>query len=310
MKKLLLLLLVFTGMVSTASADTWYLKGDFNEWGTTKPFATGSATLDLTAGDIIQFKVVKNDGSSDTWYGATNTGYNFDWTVSSTTAFSTDGGARNFMLFAPLTGTYTFSLTTSDGAPTNLSITSPSGTYTKTTIYFCNTLSWATPIFYIRTNAYYDGTNGSGSNQCPNGMAMSRIGETNIWKAEFPTVFLEADIAFLDQKQDSYDNFYNAKASVRGDFSTSNPVFVPNTTSNDTKNSTTYYSNGNWYAYPTYSRDITADNYGTICLPFATTISSDDATVYEITGKLIESEVFKGIYIEEIVVAKGRQIVP
>ena len=302
MKKLITLLLVLTGMVSTASAqDTWTLKGSFDSWGDGKSFTAGSTSLNLEEGDVISFKVVKN---GSTWYGATNTGYNFDWTVSSTTNFSTDGGARNFMLFAPLTGTYTFSLTTSDGTPTNLSITSPSGTYEKTTVYFYNTLNWATPYFYIRTNAYYDGTNGSGSNQCPNGMAMSKIDETNIWKAEFPTVFLKADVAFLDQKQDSYDNFYNAKASVRADFSTSNPLFVPNTTSNETKNGTTYYNNGDWYSYDAPSTDytrtsLTVGDYGTICLPYDATITG--ATIYEITGKVVDSsDNLQGINISPI----------
>ena len=300
MKKFITLLLVLTGMVCTASAQTWTLKGDFDSWGDGQNFSAGTTSLSLTAGEVISFKVVK-DGS--TWYGATDTGYNFDWTVSSTTAFSTDGGARNFMLFAHLTGTYTFSLTTSDGAPTNLSISSPSGSYEKTTVYFCNTLSWATPYFYIRTNAYYDGSKGAGSNQCPNGMAMSKIGETNIWKAEFPTVFLDADIAFLDRKQDSYDNFYNAKASVRGDFSTSKPVFVPNTTSNDTKNGTTYYSNGEWYSYSapatSYSRTgLTKGNFGTICLPYAATV--EGATVYKIVSTVGSGDGLTGINLESV----------
>ncbi len=290
------MLLVLVGGVVSAQADViWDLRGTFNNWtGNTNVFTNGSVTLDLEANQSYKFKVVKNN---DTWYGAEG-GFNFDWTVSETNNISSSNEARDFILFTPLAGTYTFNLTISDENPTELSITFPSGTWDKTTIYFCNTLNWETPYFYIRTNAYYDGTNGSGSNQCPNGMLMTQIGGTNIWKAEFPTAFLDNDIAFLDQKQDSYDNFYNAKASVRGDFSTNMPLFVPNTTSNDIKNGTTYYSNGMWQVYPTYTRSVNPGYFGTICLPFAASV--DGATVFEITGKVMEGNTLKGINLSSV----------
>lgn len=298
-KKLILLLLVVCGGVVSAQADEiWDLRGTFNNWtGNTNVFTNGSVTLDLEAGKSYEFKVVKNDG---TWYGAGGTGFNFDWTVSEITDNISSDNARNFILFTPLTGTYTFNLTTSNGNPAKLSITFPSGTWEKTTIYFCNTLDWDTPYFYIRKNAYYDSYNGSGSNQCPNGIQMTQIGETDIWKAEFPTVFLDNDIAFIDRKQDSYDNFYQANASVRGDFNTSMPLFVPNTTSNETKNETKYYNNGEWYAYPTYTRgSLTSGNLGTICLPFNATVTG--ATVYKIVGKTVDgSNNLTGIYAEPV----------
>ena len=294
MKKLLSLILVLSGMVSTANADdTWKLKGSFDSWGDGQTFVDGQASLTLNAGDVIEFKVVKNN---ETWYGGSGTGKYMDWTITNISDFNKDD-ARNCIIFAAADGIYTFTLTESDGNPTNLSVAYPTE-WEKSTVYLCNTLSWSTPYFYLRRNSYYDGTNGSGSNQCPNGMAMTQIGETNIYKAEYPTVFFTENIAFLDKKQDSYDNFYEASVSVRGDFNTSNPIFIPKTTSNESKNGCTYYNEGAWHAYPTYTRDVTEDKFGTLCLPFAATVTG--ATVYEITSKVMDGETLKGINLTSV----------
>ncbi len=70
-----------------------------------------------------------------------------------------------------------------------------------------------------------------------------------------------------------------------------------------------WYSNysKNFHAKLTYNytRSVTEGNFGTICLPFGATISEDDATIYEITGKVMESEVFQGINIGEVAKAEG-----
>ena len=45
-----------------------YLKGSFNEWGTTNPFINGSVAINLTAGDYT-FKIHRHTGDSELWCG-------------------------------------------------------------------------------------------------------------------------------------------------------------------------------------------------------------------------------------------------
>lgn len=48
------------------SSTTYYLKGSFNDWGTSNPFSNGSCTLNLAASATYQFKI--HDGGNN-WYG-------------------------------------------------------------------------------------------------------------------------------------------------------------------------------------------------------------------------------------------------
>ena len=271
MKKFITLLLVLTGMVCTANADDWYLRGDFNNWGTDNKFVANETTVTLTAGQIIHFKLT----TGETWYGNNGTMQYY-----SCTSWLFETGKNDCYLTAGDAGTYTFTL--SDGP--RLSVTYPGAT-----VYFCNNLSWTTPNMYKLSGEYWSGADngGSGSQGQAAGVAMTRIGTTNIWKASLASNIGSSYIAFLKDKQDNYEHFYNTKAVYRGDFGTNKALYVPNTTSNTTKNGTDYYNNGEWHAYPTYTRSVTEGNFGTICVPFNATVTG--ATVFKIVSKTVDS---------------------
>ncbi len=299
MKKIVTLLLVLAGIVSTASADdTWSLRGGFNGWsGDANQFAfsgtTGTVTATLTVGQTTSFKIVKNDGSSDTWYSL-NDGGNVTYSNRTITLKSGDGS--NAYLIAGEAGTYTFTL---DISGTNPSLTVTYPAYTGK-IYFCNTLSWATPYVYILTTDYWDNTSGAGSNGRPAGIAMTQIGTTNIWQASCPSGITEGGfyVAFLNGQQDGYNNFYGAQAVYRGDYLTGTPLFVPNTSSYETKNTTNYYNDGEWHTYPTYTRSVTEGKFGTICLPFNATVTG--ATVFTIASTVGSGDSMTGINLTSV----------
>lgn len=278
MKKLLLILLVFAGMVTTASADD-FLKGSFDSWGDGVKFNNDNqASVELTSGTDIEYKIVLNG----TWYGAQNQGATMFWNNCTNWIFSSIGGGQNCHLQVCVTGTYTFTIDKTDGL--KVTVTYPA--YSTNEVYFCNNLSFSTPYTYILKGSNWDDDKGSGSKDQPNGIAMTQIGTTNIWKAEYPVGANKGYVAFVNAEQNNYDNFWATKAVYRADLSTSTPLFVSTAVNSGDKNSTQYFNNGEWHAYPTYSRAVTSGNFGTICLPFAATVTG--ATVYEITGKVVD----------------------
>ena len=155
-------------------------------------------------------------------------------------------------------------------------------TYPKKTVYLCNNQNWAQPYVYALGGSYWNTDQGSGSNGKDAGVAMTQVDDC-IWKAEISSGVDFKYIAFLKDKQDNYENFYNTEAIYKENFSTDAPLYVPGTTVSEEKNGTKYYNNGAYYTYPAYTRSVTADNFGTICLPFAATVTG--ATVFKITGK-------------------------
>lgn len=122
-----------------AAGSTWYVKGDWNSWGTTDNL-TGSgtelsATVNITTAGKYEFKIFDST-SSGTWWG---NGGNIGCNVSGWT-FESPGS--NCTFFASETGNYTFTFNTSTKA---LSVTYPTaqGKY-----YYKNTGSWGTVAVY------------------------------------------------------------------------------------------------------------------------------------------------------------------
>lgn len=285
MKKFITLLLVLTGMVLNVNADdTWTLRGSFNSWSSSaNVFSAGKTTIALEANQAYTFKVVKNDGSKDTYYGNS---WHMDWNNSTDWTFETSGG--DCTLNTKSAGTYTFTIDTSGSNP-KVSIAFPS----VGTIYFYNNLGWAQPYFYILdSNTWNDGL-GVSLTGYYNGVAMEQIGTSNIWKADYP--ISASYVLFMKDKQNNYGNIYSTEAVWRIDYSSSASLFVPNTVSNVTKNETDYYSDGSWFAYPTpnYARSVTSGNFGTLCLPYDATVTG--ATVFTITSKVMDGSTLTGI---------------
>ncbi|MBQ3631375.1 MAG: hypothetical protein II949_09075 [Prevotella sp.] len=291
MKKLLLTALVMVMGVMNASA--WnYLKGTFNSWNASADYCldNGPVAVYLEASNTAyQFKI---DGG--TWYGA----YEYNTSITGTTtitSFDTSNGSANFQLTVSTTGYYVFSVTWS-GQPT-LTVR-----YPDTMVYFYNALGWEN--VYMHDGWWNDS---SASNRgALRGLAMT-AGDNNIYSAFVPSESFYR-VTFTSEKQVNdgdgqygagYDNFYGTNVVWNANhFDSATPLYVPTTTLSEELNNCSYYYGGSWHAYPTYTRTVTSGNFGTICLPFAATVTG--ATVYKITSKVMNGDNLAGINLESV----------
>ena len=274
------------------------LKGSWDTFTDPIYFEDGVATKNITAGDEIKFKFIL----AGTWYGAANAGATMFWDDSSNWTFTSPG--NDCYIHTAVAGTYTFTL---DAANKKISVTFPD--YTKNEVYFCNNHNWVnTPIVYLLDSDYWDDEDNKGSGSPgksgqygdDKGHAMTRVGETNIWKLEYPSTLNSQYIAIVKDRQDNYTNFWNTEAVYKDNFNSSKPLYVPNMTGpinmNYTDNNekwTAYWNDGEWHAYPTYTRLTTEGKFGTICLPFAATVTG--ATVYSLDSKVMDGDNLKGV---------------
>ena len=117
------------------------------------------------------------------------------------------------------------------------------------TVYFKNTPGWTNVYVYFYNGAYWDKTNGSGSasggsfQSGPNKMTYDST--LKLYKYTYTGTY-SGVVSFTKDSQSNYGNFYNTEAAYRGDYSTSSPIYVPSSTSNETKNGTKYYNTGQW----------------------------------------------------------------
>lgn len=121
-------------------------------------------------------------------------------------------------------------------------------TPTANTVYFKNTLGWNDVYVYIDQNMSWD----SRVKKPGTSYKMEEyktVDGVMVYKCTFDTA-PGPKIAFSDANMGGWDDFWNNNAAYRSDFNSSTPMFVPNTTSNDKQNGTTYYSNGSWAAAP------------------------------------------------------------
>lgn len=243
---------LFTLLGGTRVYADNYIKGtwdnwDENEWTNCKfdysGGTTGTVTLYLRTG-YYEFKFV--DGG--TWMG--NDGV---MTCGNSTGWTFASGKGNCGIEAPISGNYTFNVTWS-GATPSLSVVYPSGTVT---VYLYNDLGWETPYAYILGSSYWDKDNGSGSEGKSSGIAMTKVGESNIWKAEYTLSSATRYIAFVEGQQDNYKNFWQTKAIYRDDFNAGSPLYVPDNTKSGTYNETDYYNNGSWQYVITPGKEYT-----------------------------------------------------
>lgn len=291
-KKTILMLLVLVGGVIQANADD-YLPGTWNNWERndaskfTYDGGVGTLTLTLAASTYYNFGIDNNG----TWLKNSGT-----MVFNNCTGWTFGSEGNNCTIRTTIAGEYIFTITWSDGKP-SISVTYP-GTYDDV-VYFCNTVNWTQPNAYILHSSYWVDDKGSGCSGQPNAITMTNV-SGNVWKAEFPSGARSGNIAFTKDAQNGYGNFYATEAVYKDDFpNTGTYVYVPSTTSTDYKNVVNYYNNGEWHAYPTYTRTgLTQDKLGTICLPFDATI--DGATAYKIVSKTTDGETLTGLYIDPV----------
>ncbi len=121
-------------------------------------------------------------------------------------------------------------------------------------VVFNNTLGWSNVYLFTSSNNLWNGDNGCTTNGATC-YTMTRVSGTNYWYAYVSST---ASILFMKDKQTGYNNIYNTAASFRTDYNSSYPTFTPNTTSSQTTNGTTYYSNGAWSGKPTIKAESDA----------------------------------------------------
>ena len=174
----------------------------------------------------------------------------------------------------------------------------------KNVIYFYNTLGWSDVYVYFYSSDKYWVENhiagqgcgtGSDKDYSVGGSAayyrgyhghMTQIAGTNIWYYDYEAehgakdggeIKGYDDVVFVETEQNDYKFFYNNKASRRGDFNHSLPMFVPINSVTETKNGTKYYSSGYWMNYPEntgytlriYSSSGASEPTRTIRFPFS-----------------------------------------
>lgn len=241
---------VTTAVTPYALATDVYLAGTMNEWSTTanefrkatEDATTASVTVALTE-DTYEFKLV----IGGTWKGNNGTmqrggdgvhegGWSFD-------------GDGNCKIVADIAGDYTF---TWDLETKKLTVTYPA--LTAKYIYFKNNPGWNKVYVYFFNNENFGDLGASSSGLTIDNKrvaAMTRIENTDIWQYEYGTTGITPGnvIAFTEASQPNFDNFYQTKAAYRTDFNKNMELFIPQETSNETKNDTKYYSKGLWMKY-------------------------------------------------------------
>ena len=261
-------------------------EGDLTELAT---FSDGTASVDMAENAMYDFKIKIDNGAS---LGNNGT---MSYVNCSSWNFYSDHG--NCKIKATDAGTYTFAINSS-GVDPSVTVTYP--TYETYTVYlYDDNLSWDAPYAYPLTfPRWSDSDNGgTGSQESCDGIAMTQVGTSNVWKADYRYAG-STYIAFVKTEQNNFDRFYENEAIYRGDLTKASKVYVPSTTY-ITKNSTNYYNDGAWHPFPTYTRSVTSGNFGTICLPFNATV--DGATVFKIVSKTEDGDSkLTGINLESV----------
>lgn len=122
-------------------------------------------------------------------------------------------------------------------------------------IYFDNrNTNWDTVYIYLFSDEVWHST--YGVQPKVNRLTysgMTRIGMSNIYYFEYESDAASfVKVAFCEADQHDNNYLYATKAAYRGDFSTCNPVYVPNDTKNERRNEVDYYNNGYWRRYMPY----------------------------------------------------------
>ncbi len=139
------------------------------------------------------------------------------------------------------------------------------------TVYFDNSnVNWSSVYVYFSQDMYFSG----GVKSPGAAIQMTKITGTNVYSYT-GNVTYGSKIAFSNANMGNWNDFYGNKAAYRADFSTAKPCFKPNATSNETQNSTQYYSNGSWSTYTPpatkYTVTIGSSSNGTVGVTYGGT---------------------------------------
>ena len=228
-----------------------YLAGDMTNWGEgqlqfRKKAAddkVATVTVELTEGEH-KFKIIE-DGK---WLGNNGTmtrEYHENWIFRA----KQDDGTNDEVdatIYADENGIYTF---TWNSDRNELTVTYPAPT--EKYIYFKNNPGWNKVYVYFFQKDNFNDKGAIISTGLTVVGAMTQVGTSDIWQYEYGTAGLPLSgvIAFTETLQENKSNFSNTKAAYRTDFNKNMELFIPQKTSNETKNNTDYYSTGLWMKY-------------------------------------------------------------
>lgn len=247
---------VTLGNSYSISATAFATGYEFNNW-TADPVANGSfasSTSSTTTVTVSNGSVTVTANAKPTTYSITYAGMD---------------GATNF---AGAPSSYTIETATIElGTPTKAhykfagwklggsSVTSiPSGSTGNKTltatwtalpkVYLKNTMNWAKAYVTFYKGAYFDGTNGAGSdresgNYVNDPTAMTYNSSTGLFEYECPDIYTYTYACFTKDKQDDYNNFWKTEGVYCNDnlVYDSKMVVVEHETTT-TKNETKYYT--------------------------------------------------------------------
>ncbi len=235
-------------------ATNVYLAGDMNNWDEGqlqfRKKAAGdevaTVSVELTEGEH-KFKIVE-DGK---WLGNNGTmtrQYHENWIFRE----KQDNGTTDEVdatIYADENGIYTF---TWNPGKDQLTVTYPAST--EKYIYFKNNPGWKQVyVYFFQEDNFNDkGAISTGLTVANHRVGeMKQVGTSDIWQYEYGTAGLPLSgvIAFTETLQENKSNFSNTKAAYRTDFNKNMELFIPQETSNETKNNTKYYSTGLWMKY-------------------------------------------------------------
>ena len=231
-----------------------YLAGQMTNWGEgklqfrkkTAGDEVATVSVELTEGEH-KFKIIEDE----TWLGNNGTmtrQYHENWIFR---AKQDDGTTDevNATIDADANGTYTFAWN-SDRNELTVTYPAPTAKY----IYFKNNPGWDSVYVY-----FFQEDNFNGNGAVSTGLTvendrvgeMTQVGSSDIWQYEYGTTGITPGnvIAFTETLQENKSNFSNTKAAYRADFNKNMELFIPQETSNETKNNTKYYSTGLWMKY-------------------------------------------------------------
>ena len=270
MKKYLLMmtLALLGGVTQVRAEDNLY--GSWDGWASPTLFdyssGDGKCTVSLAASTNYTFKFV--NGSS--WMGnnGTMTSDNrIGW------LFESSGG--NCTLTTTIAGDYEFIVKWIDSKPYISVIYPVSNQYT---VHFKKGDAWSS--VYAHRYVYLSG-NTLDLTSWPGDMLSENSNNSGYYDVTFSDSYNY--IVFNDNGSDT-----NKSGNVAIDFG------YPETWVTDNATIQTSAPEG-WVGY---TRDVTNGNFGTICLPFAATITG--AVVYKITGKVMAGETLTGINLESV----------
>lgn len=115
-------------------------------------------------------------------------------------------------------------------------------------VYFKNNCNFSNVYVVLLNTSYWDSNLGSGAL----GYDMHQLtydSTSGLYYYDIGSTEHSDYIAFTEANQGGYGNFYQTKAVYRSDFDVNNPVYNAPSSSDDTKNKTDYYNNGNWTKY-------------------------------------------------------------